>query len=475
MTPGSGFHFSRHLSHGVHVFSIFGEFGELRLPISEDVLHSYQDFLPYFNRFRESSIPESAPARVGGDRNWLEAHEKILNPSFSFEVFRPCIVACSALSADGNAVALAFGDGGIEISYVDLKVSSRLPFQTCGPPIWMEFILADSHLLLEDPTNILWLVNIVQSTCKQVTSNALPYCRLIVHAMNSKRDMIVRVPCSDGSYHWSEHMCLIHVNINPPDVRVDHIQPPDLSGTQHSEHNKAWPSRSCIGFSPNSAHVGALDESGLYIWCTETTTIVAREMTTSDVAWVLNPGFPKNSSVHDFLHPSSTAACIECDDAFQLLRTERGEPTVHVDSPTLGADIESTVFIRINNPNSNTYVDPYVLIARLYEEGRKPYVDALWELRHGKYQIFHIMNMFIPLNVGREAQSRTDTLFDKVSKYWWIEKDYRMPADYYHSVSCSDDGRRFLLKGKAFAPVLVDISGYLSSPLDDDSYFGYEY
>ena len=203
MTPGTGFPFPQYLSHGVRVFSIFGEFGQLRLPISGNVLHSYQDFLSYFNRFRESSIPESA-GLVDGDRNWLEAHEKILDPNFSFEVFRPCIVACSALSADGNAVALGFGDGGIEISYVDLKVSSRLPFQTCGPPIWMEFILADSHLLLEDPTNILWLVNIVQGTRKQVSSDALPRCRSTVHAMNSKRDMLVRVPCSDGSYHWSE-------------------------------------------------------------------------------------------------------------------------------------------------------------------------------------------------------------------------------------------------------------------------------
>ena len=115
MTPGTGFPFPQYLSHGVHIFSIFGEFGKLRLPISENVLHLYQHFLPYFNRFHESSIPESAG--VYGDRNWLEAHEKISDPNFSFEVFRPCIVACSALSTDGNAVALGFGDGGIEISY----------------------------------------------------------------------------------------------------------------------------------------------------------------------------------------------------------------------------------------------------------------------------------------------------------------------------------------------------------------------
>ena len=83
------------------------------------------------------------------------------------------------------------------------------------------------------------------------------------------------------------------------------------------------------------------------------------------------------------------------------------------------------------------------------------------------------MNMFIPLNVGREAQSKNDALLDKVSKYWWIEKDYGMPAVYYHFVSCSDDGRRFLLKGKAFAPVLVDISGLHSPPLDDDPYTDY--
>ena len=278
--------------------------------------------------------------------------------------------------------------------------------------------------------------------------------------------MIVRVPCSDGSYHWSEQICLIHVNVNPPDVRVDHIQPPDLSGTQHSEHNDAWPSRSCIGFSSNSAHVGALDESGLYIWSTETTTIVAREMTTSDVTWVLNPGFPKNSSVHDFLRPSAIAACIECDGKhpfFESPRTGKEEPTDRVDSPALGADLESAVFIRINNTRYQ-----HMVMAKLYEEGKKPCVGPWWDLRHGKHGIFYIMNIFIPLNVGREAQSSYKTPRGKVPEYWWIEKDYQGPAVYYHFVSCSDDGRRFLLKGKAFAPVLVDISGFLASPLDGD-------
>ena len=75
--------------HGIRVFSIFGEFGQLRLPISEGVLHSYQNFLPYVNRFRESLIPESVDVDVDGNRNWLESHEKISDPSFSFEVFVP--------------------------------------------------------------------------------------------------------------------------------------------------------------------------------------------------------------------------------------------------------------------------------------------------------------------------------------------------------------------------------------------------
>ena len=266
-------------------------------------------------------------------------------------------------------------------------------------------------------------------------------------------------------------MCLIHINANPPDVRVHCLQPPDLSGTPHSKDNKAWPSRSSIGLSPDSAHVGAFDESSLYIWSTETATIVASEMTSYDYIWVLNPTFPNNSSDHDFLRPSAIAACIECDGKhpfFESPRTGKEEPTNRVDSPTLGADIESAVFIRINNPG----ISPEVVevIARLYEEGRKPHVDFLWELHHGKYPIFNVMNMFIPLNVGREAQSENDTLLGKVQEYWWIEKDYMRPRNYSHFVSCSDDGRRFLLKGKAYAPVLVDISGFLSSPLDDAPY-----
>ena len=84
--------------------------------------------------------------------------------------------------------------------------------------------------------------------------------------------------------------------------------------------------------------------------------------------------------------------------------------------------------------------------------------------------MFYIMNMFIPLNVRREAQSSYKALCGKVPEYWWIEKDYMGLGEYCHFVSCSDDGRRILLKGKAFSPVLVDISGFLSSPLANNFY-----
>ena len=84
--------------------------------------------------------------------------------------------------------------------------------------------------------------------------------------------------------------------------------------------------------------------------------------------------------------------------------------------------------------------------------------------------MFYIMNMFIPLNINRRVQSIYKTLLGKVPEYWWIEKDYVGLWGYCNFVSCSDDGRRFLLKGKAFSPVLVDISGFLSSPLANNFY-----
>ena len=199
-------------------------------------------------------------------------------------------------------------------------------------------------------------------------------------------------------------------------------------------------------------------------------------MTDFDDTWILNPTFPINSSVHDFLYLSTTA-CIQYDGShpsFESPRTGKEEPTDRVDSPTLRSDLESAVFIKINPDFNFNIVDPDKAIARLYKEAGKPYVNRQWELHHGKYQIFYIMNMFMPLDVGREAQLRYGTLLDEVQEYWWVEKDYMGRREYYHFVSCSDNGRRFLLKGKAFAPVLVDISGYLLSPLDDNPYVEYE-
>ena len=67
--------------------------------------------------------------------------------------------------------------------------------------------------------------------------------------------------------------------------------------------------------------------------------------------------------------------------------------------------------------------------------------------------------------MSRDMMRGAKTLCDKISEYWWIEKVQRHEMCFF--VSHSADGKRILLKGKAFAPVLVDISGFLSSPLDE--------
>ena len=162
--PGDGSLLSQYLENRVRVFSIFGEFGEQRIPVSPRVRRSHQEFLPHFNRFRESVVSCSADRDASGDAAWLRAYASLAasGTSYSFEPFRSCIVDCSALSASGDIVALAFGDGGIEISHVELGESSRFLFEPHGPPLWMEFILDDSHIILEDSTNILWLVDLAQ-------------------------------------------------------------------------------------------------------------------------------------------------------------------------------------------------------------------------------------------------------------------------------------------------------------------------
>ena len=129
-------------------------------------------------------------------------------------------------------------------------------------------------------------------------------------------------------------------------------------------------------------------------------------------------------------------------------------------------DLQSAAFIRISdNPRSgyNTYFHIDDAITQLYQEGCNPYVDWCHDLYMGKYKVFSIMNTFMPLKI-LDVKRYDRTLCDKISDYWWIEKVQRHELCFF--VSHSADGKRILLKGKAFAPVLVDISGFLSSPLD---------
>ena len=275
---------SQYLENRVRVFSIFGEFGEQRIPVSPRVRRLHQEFLPHFNRFRESVVSCSGDLMIvmsSGDAAWLRASATLAvsGTSYSFEAFRSCIVDCSALSASGDIVALAFGDGAIEISHVELGESSRFLFQPHTPPLWMDFIFNDSHIILEDSRNILWLVDLAQNTPKEITPDPLPTCRSVVRAMDSRRQMIIRAPRSDGSYHWSEQMCLIYVGA--PDVRVRHLDSPEPHGPPRADRNKKWPYSQSVGFSPNAVHVGAFDDNELHVWSTETFSIVADDYASS--------------------------------------------------------------------------------------------------------------------------------------------------------------------------------------------------
>ena len=475
-TPGDDSHLSQYLDNRVRVFSVLGEFGGQHIPISPGVLHSYQGLLPHFVPFREHVV-SNLESFFGGDVAWLKAHKSL--QMLDSKSIRPCIVNCSALSADGNIVALAFGDGGIEISSLERRESSRFLFQPDSPPLWMEFILDDSHIILEDSSNILWLTNLMRCTPERV-SDALPSCRSVVQAMDSKRQMLVRVPCSDGTYHWSEQMHLIY--ISTPDIRVQHLDSPELVRLHPAGRYKRWPYGRSVGFSPNAVHVGAFDDSELYVWSTETATVVAWDHVATQnelkvAPWILNRGIPDDSPVCDFLHSSAiTTAFIQyekSDSSYESygMRKEEWAPDRDLSRP----DFQSAAFIRVADDDirPGRDHDDHIseAITRLYQEGCNPYVDWSHDLYIGKYKVFSVMNTFMPLkilDVKRYDERYKDTLCHTISEYWWIETVQRHEFCFF--VSHSADGSRILLKGKAFAPVVVDISGFLSSPLDEEGW-----
>ena len=473
-TPGDDSHLSQYLDNRVRVFSVFGEFGRQHIPVSPGVLQSYRGLLTHVDPFREYVV-SNLRRYLGGDVAWLKAHKSL---QMDVDLFRPCIVDCSALSANGDIVALAFGDGGIEISNVEQRKSSRFLFQPHSPPLWMEFILDDSHIILEDSSNILWLTDLMQCTPKKV-SDALPSCHSAERAVDSKRQMIVRVPRSDGSHHWSEETHLIY--IGTPDIRVRHLDSPELDGSQSADRNKRWPYSRSVGFSPNAAHVGAFDDNELYAWSTETAAVVARDHVATEprpnvAPWMLNRRIPDDSPIRDSLHPSPTTTALiryeESDSSYEShgMRKEECAPDRDLSRP----DLQSAAFIRITEDNirSGDNHDDHIndTITRLYQEGCDPYVDWRHDLYIGKYNVFSVMNTFMPLKIldvkrhDDKTKEDADTLCDTISEYWWIEKVQRHEFCFF--VSHSADRKRILLKGKAFAPVLVDISGFLSSPLD---------
>src|SRR6266849_6787520 len=164
-TPGDDSHLSQYLDNRVRVFSVLGEFGSQHIPVSSGVLQSYQGLLPHLVPFRESVTSKLKP-HEGGDVAWLKAHKSL---QMGVKSFCPCIVDCSALSANGGIVALAFGDGRIEISNVERGESSRFLFQPDSPPLWMEFIFDDSHIILEESSNILWLTDLMRCPPERVS------------------------------------------------------------------------------------------------------------------------------------------------------------------------------------------------------------------------------------------------------------------------------------------------------------------
>ena len=186
--------------------------------------------------------------------------------------------------------------------------------------------------------------------------------------------------------------------------------------------------------------------------------------------WMLNRGIPDDSPLCDSLHSSATTTAFiryeKSDSSYESHRTRKEEraPDRDLSRP----DLQSAAFIRIMEDNIrpghdyNGHINE--AITRLYQEGCDPYVDWGHNLRLGKFKVFSVMNIFMPLKI-LDVKRYEESLCDMISEYWWIEKVQRHEMCSF--VSHSADRKRILLKGKAFAPVLVDISGFLSSPLDE--------
>ena len=259
-------------------------------------------------------------------------------------------------------------------------------------------------------------------------------------------------------------MCLIYVGT--PDVRVQHLDSPEPHRPPRADRNEKWPYSRSVGFSPNAVHVGAFDQKELYVWSTETFSIVAHDVPPIEpeepgrfTTWILNRGIPNDSPICDSLHPSkTTTALVQYSRSYDSFQMEKEESTCRVDSPSL--DLQSAAFIRITGHGLGG------AIKRLYQEGCNPYVDEDHDLRLGKHLVFSVMTTFMPLKISdiENFDRPGEGLRDEISKFWWIETVQENEMCSF--VSHSADGKRVLLKGKAFAPVLVDISGFLLSPLD---------
>ena len=431
-----------HLSDPIQVFTISGKCSHHFIPLSEDALN-------------EAKLDELRKAELEKGEQELQSLKKSQDARFLEPDARNCIVTSAALSSDGRYVALGFGSGIIEVADIDHQSTlSRFHCDPPNPPAWIEFTSSEHRIATEDREGNITIFGCDGPRVKLGTLRSDIYPPLT--ALSDDGTCIVRVR---QNRHWYDDIAILHISDDPSihslqsKLPFEHWYDDNVSDNPfiHFPQSLEHYCRPGIWFSPGGKFVGAYDHKRAFVWSTESHKLIDHYDVEYFKTQIHNIVFIPRHSYHiptpefpQFSHSLGTGSMDPAQD-FAEGRGDWGE--FWRKCPTY--DLLLRMGIWRNLEARPKYVTASTISSGL---GRFPLFDCPISSDTFTRVFFngeeeHVLpREYSPIILHPIIDRRTETWYgDRVT--------LRL-----HRPRTSKDGTRFLVQGRAEAPILVDIS-----------------
>jgi WD40 repeat protein len=294
---------------------------EILPPLGSDPREIYRSILPF--------LPPSSPVRalygnlsdtqVLRVRNRIDKLHVLSNPPRQSNKSIPIPpIACTALSDDGNRVALGFRDGVIQVVDAELGVSiSQFADSPPSSPAWLLFI-NEGRIATENVDGDIYILDYVTSHRQQIGSR-LGDAEKVITSLSHDGSMIVRVS-QHSETSWYENMHIIRISAEIPviDALASPSLDPPIPVPTGDKSEQLLPLRRSLGFSPDGQYVAAFDSQQAFVWSSTSSQVVARYSVEDPSIWFLNTNrmtpveLPDDLVITSIFEPSQPISSLSC-------------------------------------------------------------------------------------------------------------------------------------------------------------------